>query len=92
LNHFQDEIEAARMAAINQEIKRVLTEVLLKVISLHEGYLTRFNGTCTYALRNTTMLVPFFLLAFLSFQVTDDLFDEIATKVMNENDSADECE
>jgi hypothetical protein len=33
-----------------------------------------------------------FLLAFLSFQVTDDLFDEIATKVMNENDSADECE
>ncbi|CAM0902198.1 unnamed protein product [Alopecurus aequalis] len=46
------EVEAARMAAINQEIKRVLTEVLLKV--------------------------------------TDDLFDEIATKVMNEDDSSDE--
>ncbi|CAN6241259.1 unnamed protein product [Urochloa humidicola] len=45
----EDEIEATRMAAINQEIKRVLTEVLLKV--------------------------------------TDDLFDEIATKVMNEDDS-----
>ncbi|CAO2036881.1 unnamed protein product [Urochloa humidicola] len=46
----EDEIEATRMAAINQEIKRVLTEVLLKV--------------------------------------TDDLFDEIATKVMNEDDSS----
>ncbi|XP_062184503.1 uncharacterized protein LOC133888325 isoform X2 [Phragmites australis] len=46
----EDEIEAARVAAINQEIKRVLTEVLLKV--------------------------------------TDDLFDEIATKVLNEDDSS----
>ncbi|KAL5216707.1 hypothetical protein ABZP36_008108 [Zizania latifolia] len=46
----EDEIEAARMAAINQEIKRVLTEVLLKV--------------------------------------TDDLFDEIATKVLNEDGSS----
>lgn len=27
----KDEVEAARAAAINQEIKRVLTEVLLKV-------------------------------------------------------------
>ncbi|CAL5029509.1 unnamed protein product [Urochloa decumbens] len=45
----EDEIEATRMAAINQEIKRVLTEVLLKV--------------------------------------TDDLFDEIATKVLNEDDT-----
>ncbi|CAA2973832.1 Hypothetical predicted protein [Olea europaea subsp. europaea] len=41
------EVEAARSAAINQEIKRVLTEVLLKV--------------------------------------TDELFDEIATKVLNED-------
>jgi len=32
INHLQDEIEAARMAAINKEIKRVLTEVLLKVL------------------------------------------------------------
>uniref|UniRef100_A0A8R7USJ7 Uncharacterized protein n=1 Tax=Triticum urartu TaxID=4572 RepID=A0A8R7USJ7_TRIUA len=46
----QDEVEAARMAAINKEIKRVLTEVLLKV--------------------------------------SDDLFNEIATKVMNEDDSS----
>nr|XP_045088258.1 uncharacterized protein LOC123493446 [Aegilops tauschii subsp. strangulata] len=45
-----DEVEAARMAAINKEIKRVLTEVLLKV--------------------------------------SDDLFNEIATKVMNEDDSS----
>ncbi|KAI3467582.1 hypothetical protein Pfo_024245 [Paulownia fortunei] len=43
-----DEVEAARTAAINQEIKRVLTEVLLKV--------------------------------------TDELFDEIATKVLREDD------
>lgn len=43
----EDEVEAARTAAINKEIKRVLTEVLLKV--------------------------------------TDDLFNEIATKVMNED-------
>jgi hypothetical protein len=50
----QDEIEAARMAAMNQEIKRVLTEVLLKV--------------------------------------TDDLFDEIATKVLNEDDPSAERE
>ncbi|KAM0883394.1 hypothetical protein ACQ4PT_031662 [Festuca glaucescens] len=48
----EDEIEKARTAAINHEIKRVLTEVLLKV--------------------------------------TDDLFDEITTKVMNEDDSSDE--
>ncbi|KAF7004168.1 hypothetical protein CFC21_019412 [Triticum aestivum] len=46
----EDEVEAARTAAINKEIKRVLTEVLLKV--------------------------------------TDDLFNEIATKVMNEDDSS----
>ncbi|CAN6236539.1 unnamed protein product [Urochloa humidicola] len=46
----EDEIEATRMASINQEIKRVLTEVLLKV--------------------------------------TDDLFDEIATKVLYEDDSS----
>jgi len=46
----KDEIEASRVAAINREIKRVLTEVLLKV--------------------------------------TDDLFDEIATKVLNEDDSS----
>ncbi|XP_020422094.1 transcription elongation regulator 1 isoform X3 [Prunus persica] len=44
----EDQVEAARTAAINQEIKRVLTEVLLKV--------------------------------------TDDLFDEIATKVLTEDD------
>lgn len=30
----QDEIEAARMAAINKKIKRVLTEVLSKVLFL----------------------------------------------------------
>ncbi|GJN01447.1 hypothetical protein PR202_ga18714 [Eleusine coracana subsp. coracana] len=53
----KDEIEAARTAAINQEIKRVLTEVLLKV-------------------------------AFYFTYVTDDLFNEIATKVLNEDDSA----
>ncbi|EMS57623.1 Pyruvate kinase [Triticum urartu] len=46
----QDEVEAARMAAINKEIKRVLTEVLLKV--------------------------------------SDDLFNEITAKVMNEDDSS----
>ena len=45
----EDEVEVARMAAINKEIKRVLTEVLPKV--------------------------------------TDDLFSEIASKVMNEEDS-----
>ncbi|KAJ3687496.1 hypothetical protein LUZ61_016660 [Rhynchospora tenuis] len=44
----EDEVEAARTLAINQEIKRILTEVLLKV--------------------------------------TDDLFDEIATKVLSEDD------
>ncbi|VAH15020.1 hypothetical protein VPH35_007581 [Triticum aestivum] len=44
----EDEVEAARMASVNKEIKRVLTEVLLKV--------------------------------------SDDLFDETATKVMNEDD------
>ncbi|KAF3944799.1 hypothetical protein CMV_028767 [Castanea mollissima] len=44
----EDYVEAARTAAINQEIKRVLTEVLLKV--------------------------------------TDELFDEIATKVLSEDD------
>uniref|UniRef100_A0A2P2L9J0 Uncharacterized protein n=1 Tax=Rhizophora mucronata TaxID=61149 RepID=A0A2P2L9J0_RHIMU len=44
----EDFTEAARTAAINQEIKRVLTEVLLKV--------------------------------------TDELFDEIATKVLDEDD------
>ncbi|KAL6562670.1 hypothetical protein OROGR_003677 [Orobanche gracilis] len=44
----EDELEAARTAAINQEIKRVLTEVFLKV--------------------------------------TDELFDEIATKVLKEDD------
>ncbi|KAK9277158.1 hypothetical protein L1049_006697 [Liquidambar formosana] len=44
----EDYVEAARTAAINQEIKRVLTEVLLKV--------------------------------------TDELFDEIATKVLNDDD------
>ncbi|KAL4347598.1 hypothetical protein GQ457_17G001070 [Hibiscus cannabinus] len=44
----EDYVEAARTAAINQEIKRVLTEVLLKV--------------------------------------TDELFCEIATKVVNEDD------
>ncbi|KAF8015678.1 hypothetical protein BT93_H1257 [Corymbia citriodora subsp. variegata] len=44
----EDYAEAARATAVNQEIKRVLTEVLLKV--------------------------------------TDELFDEIATKVLNEDD------
>ncbi|KAL8519171.1 hypothetical protein ACS0TY_010199 [Phlomoides rotata] len=44
----EDEVEVARTAAINKEIKRVLTEVLLKV--------------------------------------TDELFDEIATKVLKEDD------
>ncbi|KAH9621823.1 hypothetical protein KSS87_023024, partial [Heliosperma pusillum] len=44
----EDEEDAQRAAAINQEIKRVLTEVLLKV--------------------------------------TDELFDEIATKVLSEDD------
>ncbi|KAI5580675.1 hypothetical protein BDE02_08G169800 [Populus trichocarpa] len=44
----EDYVEAARSAAINQEIKRILTEVLLKV--------------------------------------TDELFDEIATKVLDEDD------
>ncbi|XP_078167359.1 cyclin-like protein isoform X2 [Carex rostrata] len=44
----EDEVEAARTVAINQEIKRILTEVLLKV--------------------------------------TDDLFEEIATKVLSEDD------
>lgn len=44
----EDYVEAARTAAINQEIKRILTEVLLKV--------------------------------------TDELFDEIATKVLEEDE------
>ncbi|KAK7386756.1 hypothetical protein VNO78_27092 [Psophocarpus tetragonolobus] len=44
----EDQVEAARTVAINQEIKRVLTDLLLKV--------------------------------------TDDLFDEIATKVLAEDD------
>ncbi|XP_024989471.1 arginine/serine-rich protein PNISR isoform X3 [Cynara cardunculus var. scolymus] len=44
----KDYVEAARTAAINQEIKRILTEVLLKV--------------------------------------TDELFDEIATEVLDEDD------
>ncbi|KAL2344390.1 hypothetical protein Fmac_005675 [Flemingia macrophylla] len=44
----EDQVEAARTVAINQEIKKVLTEVLLKV--------------------------------------TDELFDEIATKVLAEDD------
>ncbi|KAG4924517.1 hypothetical protein JHK87_050057 [Glycine soja] len=44
----EDQVEAARTVAINQEIKRVLTEVLLKV--------------------------------------TDELFDEIATRVLAEDD------
>ncbi|CAI8608757.1 unnamed protein product [Vicia faba] len=43
-----EEVEVARTAAINQEIKKILTEVLLKV--------------------------------------TDELFDEIATKVLSEDD------
>eukprot|EP00257_Ricinus_communis_P020771 XP_015580095.1 eukaryotic translation initiation factor 4 gamma [Ricinus communis] len=50
----EDDDEAARTAAINQEIKRVLTEVLLKV--------------------------------------TDELFDEIATKVLDEHDLTVEVE
>ncbi|XP_043805422.1 filaggrin isoform X2 [Manihot esculenta] len=50
----EDDEEAARNAAINQEIKRVLTEVLLKV--------------------------------------TDELFDEIATKVLHEDDPTAEVE
>ncbi|XP_074557156.1 uncharacterized protein LOC141813146 isoform X2 [Curcuma longa] len=48
----EDGVEAVRSAALNQEIKRVLTEVLLKV--------------------------------------TDELFDEIATKVLDEDDLIDE--
>ncbi|XP_031476824.1 uncharacterized protein LOC116248272 isoform X2 [Nymphaea colorata] len=44
----EDDVEAERSAVLNQEIKRILTEVLLKV--------------------------------------TDELFDEIATKVMEEDD------
>ncbi|CAH8337391.1 unnamed protein product [Eruca vesicaria subsp. sativa] len=45
----EDEMDAARSTAINSEIKRILTEVLLKV--------------------------------------TDELFDEIATKVINEDEA-----
>ncbi|KAK1257891.1 hypothetical protein QJS04_geneDACA017388 [Acorus gramineus] len=48
----EEDIETARTAAINQEIKRVLTEILLKV--------------------------------------TDELFDEIATKVVSEDDPGSE--
>jgi hypothetical protein len=58
LKHLQDEIEKARTAAINHEIKRVLTEVLLKVIYLHGCYSTRFNRPFTSNLRNTT-IIPF---------------------------------
>ncbi|XP_048440913.1 transcription elongation regulator 1-like isoform X2 [Pyrus x bretschneideri] len=50
----EDQVEAARTAAINQEIKRILTEVFLKV--------------------------------------TDELFDEIATKVLAEDDLTVEVE
>uniref|UniRef100_A0A453K020 Uncharacterized protein n=1 Tax=Aegilops tauschii subsp. strangulata TaxID=200361 RepID=A0A453K020_AEGTS len=45
LEHLQDEVEAARMAAINKEIKRVLTEVLLKVTDDH------FNEIATKQMR-----------------------------------------
>ncbi|KAK1313741.1 hypothetical protein QJS10_CPA06g01132 [Acorus calamus] len=48
----EEDIETTRTAAINQEIKRVLTEILLKV--------------------------------------TDELFDEIATKVVSEDDPDDQ--
>jgi hypothetical protein len=40
LNDLQDEIEAAQTAAANQEIKRVLTEVLLKVVFFTLLFLT----------------------------------------------------
>ncbi|XP_071685693.1 uncharacterized protein [Rutidosis leptorrhynchoides] len=50
----EDYVEAARAAAVNQEIKRILTEVLLKV--------------------------------------TDELFDEIATKVLDEDNLNGEVE
>lgn len=37
------EVEGARTAAINQEIKRVLTEVLLKVLLLNLTYIFSKN-------------------------------------------------
>lgn len=46
LHHFyamQDYVEGARTAAINQEIKRVLTEVLLKVFLLNLAYIFSAN-------------------------------------------------
>ena len=82
----KDEVEAARTAAINKEIKRVLTDLLLKVCHC----MARFSRTCTSVLNSARL--PFLTFVLLSFQVTDDLFNEIATKVMNEDDSSAERE
>jgi len=82
----QDEIEASRVAAINREIKRVLTEVLLKV------YLNLLSHDCICP-KDARILVFSVVYPFwYHLQVTDDLFDEIATKVLNEDDSSAECE
>ena len=58
---------------MNQEIKRVLTEVLLKVTTVK-----------IFVFAN-----PFFMevMTFVFFfeQVTDELFDKIATKVLDED-------
>ncbi|GFP82663.1 hypothetical protein PHJA_000409400 [Phtheirospermum japonicum] len=69
----EDEVEAARTAAINQEIKRVLTEVLLKVVA------PQFANKLLLRLQDM-------FLTMVLWQVTDELFDEIATKVLKEDD------
>lgn len=64
-----------RSAAINQEIKRVLTDVLLKVLI-----------SCVTFPFFLCILPLVFIVALLFRQVTDELFEEIATKVLNEDE------
>lgn len=65
-------MDAARNTAISSEIKRILTEVLRKVGTLIEiGLQTHFRNSLTYFFK----------------QVTDELFDEIATKVIDEDEA-----
>lgn len=76
----QDDTEIVRTAAMNQEIKRVLTEVLLKVWREMIA-----NCVAFYVHRavpvNRSLFLHYYIL-----QVTDDLFDEIAQEVMDEDE------
>lgn len=65
-------MDAVRNTAISSEIKRILTEVLRKVGSLIENWsINTFSQQLTYFFK----------------QVTDELFDEIATKVIDEDEA-----